>query len=97
MKSISVLKPTTEVLNRIEIFFEDQGYRNISVNYKTFTLSAEKSGLFSRRKYVDVNIRAPRPVQSVIEMNVHSLAKEHIIKDEGDEEQLLHDKIHNLF
>jgi hypothetical protein len=88
-----VLKPTTEVLNRIENFFEEQGFRNISVNYKAFTLSAEKSGFFSRRKYVDVNIKAPRPVLSVIEMNVHSVNKE----NEGDEEQLLHDKIHNLF
>ena len=93
MKSICVLKPTTEVLNRIENFFEEQGFRNISVNYKAFTLSAEKSGFFSRRKYVDVNIKAPRPVLSVIEMNVHSVNKE----NEGDEEQLLHDKIHNLF
>ena len=96
MKSISVLKPTTEVLNKIEGYFEEHGYRNISVNYKAFTLSAEKSSFFSRKKYVDVNIKAPKPVISVIEMNVHSM-KEHQLKDEMDEEQLLHDKIFGLF
>jgi len=96
MKSISVLKPTAEVLNRIEDFFENHGYRNISVNYKAFTLSAEKSTLFSRRKYVDVNITSPRPIISVIEMNVHS-RKEHTLASESDEEQLLQDRIFGLF
>ena len=96
MKKISVLKPTIEVLNRIEAFFEQQGYRNISVNYKAFTLSAEKSNLFSRRKYVDVNIKSPKPVISVIEMNVHS-RKEHRQTDEIQEEQILQDKIYSLF
>ena len=96
MKSISVLKSTTEVLYRIEDFFENHGYRNISVNYKAFTLSAEKAGLFSRRKYVDVNIKSPMPVISVIEMNVHS-RKDHRVADEMDEEQELHDRIYGLF
>ena len=96
MKSISVIKPTTEVLSRIKVFFEQHGYKNIAVNYKAFTLSAEKFRLFSRTKYVDVNITSPRPVISVIEMNVHS-RKEHKSTKELEEEQWLHDKIYGLF
>ena len=96
MKTISVLKPTTEVLNRIENYFESHGYRNISVNYKANTLSAEKQNFFSRRKYVDVNIKSPKPVISVIEMKVHS-RKEHEKASDPLEEQLLHDKIYELF
>jgi hypothetical protein len=96
MKSISVLKPTVEVLNKIEDFFENHGYKNISVNYKAFTLSAEKAGLFSRRKYVDVNVTSPRRLISVIQMKVHTF-KEHRMASESDEEQLLHDRIFGLF
>lgn len=96
MISISVLKPTTEVLNKIKTFLEQHGYKNISVNYKSFTMSAEKFNLFSRRKYVDVNIKSPRSVVSVIEMNVHS-RKEEKLTNEVNEEQRLHDKIFSLF
>jgi len=96
MTSISVLKPTADVLRKIKDFLEQHGYRNIIVNYKAFTLSAEKFRLFSRRKYVDVNIKSPRPVISVIEMNVHS-RKDEKTEHEVKEEEWLHDKIFNLF
>ncbi len=96
MTSISVLKPTVEVLNRVKDFFERHGYKKINVNYNALTLSAEKFRLFSGRKYVDVNVRSPRPVISVIEMNVHS-RKDHKTTHETEEEQWLHDKLFSLF
>jgi hypothetical protein len=96
MKTISVLKPTDEVLNKIENYFESHGYRNISVNYKANTLRAERQKLFSRRRYVDVNISSPKPIISVIEMKVHS-RRDHDYEYEANEEQLLHDSIYNLF
>lgn len=93
MQTISVLKPTVEVLNKVKAFFEQHGYKNILVNYNSFTLSAEKFKLFSGKKYVDVNITSPRPVISVIEMNVHSRTDQ----NEAEEEQWLHDKINTIF
>lgn len=96
MKTISVLKSASETLHKIENYFESHGYRNISVNYKANTLRAEKQKIFSRRKYVDVNIYSPKPVISVIEMKVHS-RKDYRMEAETNEEQILHDRLYTLF